>query len=119
MSMEKIREYEADIYVTKWWATKGIILVHGARVAEYAGGSLNRMATWGAWGVTVRDQDFHFSYEDACRRVADQAERKIASVERQLSKLANIEAQARSGEVLVREVDGGVRTASLARLSPR
>ena len=110
MSMEKIRKYEADVYVTKWWATKGIILVRGAMVAEYVGGDIHRTATWGAWCVTVRNHDFHFFYEDACRWVADQAERKIASVERQLSKLANIEAQARSGELRVREINGGVRT---------
>jgi hypothetical protein len=96
-------EKKADIYVTKWWATRGIVLVRGAKIKEYVKG-FHRMAMWGEFDAVVHDQDFHFSYEDACRRVVDMADCRIRSMEKQRSKIESIKNRADNGSILVHEI---------------
>lgn len=96
----------ADVYVTKWWQASGITLVRNAEVHEYqntAHGAVHRMARWGTYATYVYGQDFHYSYEDACARIAKQAESRGASLKKQLAKITAAGSAAKAHETPVHE----------------
>jgi hypothetical protein len=93
----------ADVYVTARWATKGIILVHGATVYEH---DRRLSASWGPWGAWAHGRNVHFTYEEACARVAERAKCKRAALAKQLKKVVALERAARGGTAPVYEVVG-------------
>lgn len=79
-----------NIYVTKWWATKGILFICNAKIDEKysAYGILHRTARFSMSGVrmSVSDLEFSETLADAHYRVAELAERKLRSLRKQIDK---------------------------------
>lgn len=88
----------ADIYVTKWWAAKGIILVHGAEISQFEDG--HEIASWGQTASAHKGEYFE-TYQEACARVETLAVLKITSLETSIRKIHKIATAARQIKLTV------------------
>jgi len=81
------------VYITKYWQTKGILMVHYVEPASMSGGIRAYMNSEDCRrNITTSffDSDWHDTQEEAIAYVEKWREKRIKSLEKQLEKLRNL-----------------------------
>ena len=92
-----------DIYVTKYWAARGIIHVKEAKVVTYENGS--RAAYWGNYFNAAHGPEIHDTYEEACAHVVELTKKKLKSLSKSADKIKSIQNQAKAKNLKLTEDD--------------
>jgi hypothetical protein len=98
----KSRTYK-DVFVVRYWNTRGILRVVEAEVTEYDSGS--RAAYWGDFFASAHNNEFFYTYEDACLEVERLAKKRVTAFTKALAKTQDILNEAKIGEVATTKVD--------------